>query len=172
MSHPALPLSPTLVERVLDRLGLDTAPEPTPDGLGRLYGAWCQRVPFDNLRKLVHLHRGDRGPLPGSEPDDFFEAWLAHGAGGTCWAGNGALHALLAALGFPALRAIATMMVAPGIPPNHATVIVDLDGRRLVVDASILHGAPLELVPAGGTSVDHGSWGVAGTAEVDRKSVV
>lgn len=160
-------LPPALVERVLERLGLARAPEPTLDGLRTLYAAWCQRVPFDNVRKLIHLRAGESGVLPGSAAVDFFGAWLQDGSGGTCWAGNGALHALLVALGFPALRACATMMVAPDIPPNHATVIVPLDGRRHLVDASILHGEPLELTDAGGSGVGHPAWGVeAGQAVI------
>lgn len=149
-----------LVGRVLDRLAPDGAPEPSLAGLADLYAAWCRSVPLDNVRKLVHLAAGDPGPLPGDDPADFFEAWLAHGAGGTCWAGNGALHALLESLGFRARRAVATMLVAPDLPPNHGSVVVDVDGAAYVVDASMLHGEPLRLAAAGETAVDHPAWGV------------
>jgi len=38
---------------------------------------------------------GDAGPRPGDRAEHFFGARLALGTGGTCWAANGALHALL-----------------------------------------------------------------------------
>jgi N-hydroxyarylamine O-acetyltransferase len=153
-------LSTDLLEQVLDRLGL---PDRTPvslDGLGALYAAWCRRVPFDNVQKIIHLRGGHPGPLPGDDPATFFSAWLAHGTGGTCWAGHGALHALLVALGFAARRGIGTMLVSPNAPPSHGTVLVDVDGSRYVVDASILHGAPLALSVDRSTSIDHPAWGV------------
>ena len=138
-------MSPELVRAVLDRLGLER-PRPDLDGLERLYRAWGEAVPFDNVQKLLHLSEGRSGPLPGSDARSFFSAWLEHRTGGTCWAGNGALHDLLAALGFEVERAAATMMPAPDTPgPNHGSVVVRLDGERWIVDASILSGRPLRI---------------------------
>ena len=117
-----VPLPNALVESVLEKLGLAAAPAVDRAGLESLYHAWCRSVPFDNLQKLIHIRSGSAEPLPGDTPEEFFEAWLAHGTGGTCWAGNGALASLLAALGFAARRAIATMLVAPNLPPNHGSV--------------------------------------------------
>jgi len=145
---------------VLMQLGLSEPPAPTLDGLQTLYAAWCRKVPFDNVRKLIHTHQRDPRPLPGDEATDFFEAWLAYGTGGTCWAGNGALYTLLVTLGFEASRGRGTMLVAPNIPPNHGTVLVTHEGTRYVVDASILHSAPLCLDASTTTSVVHPAWGV------------
>jgi len=154
------PLAPALVDRVLERLGLSSRPAPEASGLRALYGAWCHRVPFDNLRKRIALSEGHPGVLPGDTPGDFFAGWLAEGAGGTCWAGAGALCALLSALGFRAQRGLATMLVAPDLPPNHGTVVVDVDATRWLLDASILHGEPLALEEASGPrSVSGGAWG-------------
>lgn len=148
------PLDSSLVRCVLDRLGI-APPEPTLQGLHETYSAWSQSVPFDNSRKLIHVSAGEASPLPGDDPAEFLEAWLRWGTGGTCWAGNGALCMLLRALGFDAERGVATMLIAPGIPPNHGTVVVRADGRRWLVDASMLYGAPLELDEAGESAVDH-----------------
>jgi N-hydroxyarylamine O-acetyltransferase len=153
-------LTPALRERVLAQLGYAAAPGADLAGLADLYARWCRRVPFDNLRKLVHLRSGAPGPLPGDHPEDFFAAWLDHGTGGTCWAGNGALAALLTSLGFETERGIATMLVAPDLPPNHGTVCVRLDAARWLVDASILHGEPLRLDAARESEVAHGAYGV------------
>lgn len=160
MSFKAEELSIDLLERVLMKLGLFNRPAPTPDGLQTLYAAWCRNVPFDNVRKLIHIHHHDPAPLPGDDATDFFEAWLTYGTGGTCWAGNGALYTLLVSLGFNACRGMGTMLVAPDVPPNHGTVLVVCDETRYVVDASILHGEPLRLDMATPTDVSHPAWGV------------
>lgn len=161
MDHPNdLPLEPALVESVLERLGFTERPDPDLEGLRAVYAAWSRSVPFDNLRKLIHVDSGDTGPLAGDDVREFLGAWLAWGTGGTCWAGNGALCALLQALGFDAVRGIGTMMVAPDLPPNHGTVVVRMDDRRWLVDASMLHVEPLLLDDDTETGVDHPGWGV------------
>jgi N-hydroxyarylamine O-acetyltransferase len=138
-------LTPELVEAVLARLGVER-PATDLDGLHSVYAAWCRSVPFDNTLKLIHAFEGLGWPLPGSTAEDFFDSWLRLGTGGTCWAGNGALHDFLAALGFEVERGIATMLMNPDAAPNHGTVIVTLDGRRYITDASILSGAPIEML--------------------------
>src|SRR5689334_10389672 len=142
---PPKTLPEQLVERILARLGFNNHPAPTPEALRSVYSAWCERVPFDNIRKLIHVRAANAAPLPGSTPEDFFEAWLKFGTGGTCWPGAGALHTFLAALGFDAVRAIGTMMAAPNLPPNHGTVLVNFGDQTFLVDSSILHGHPLRL---------------------------
>ena len=92
-------LAPALLERVLSKLGLSEPPSPTLEGLRTLYPAWCRKVPFDNIRQLIHRRNQDPSPMPGGEATEFFEAWLVYGTGGTCWSGNGALHTLLLSLG-------------------------------------------------------------------------
>lgn len=170
-NHPARTgdvLPDELIERVLAKLGLGAAPEPTPEGLRALYAAWCQRVPFDNVRKIIHVRGGGRGALPGSTAVDFFEAWLRHGTGGTCWAGAGASATLLCALGFEAVRGIGTMLAAPDLPPNHGTVRVTFDRARFLVDGSILHGEPLPLDDSSAAHIAHPAWGVRSTLRDGR----
>jgi N-hydroxyarylamine O-acetyltransferase len=153
-------LSPDLLERVLSRLGLSATPAPDLNGLKTVYAAWCRSVPFDNIRKLIHVQTQTQGVLPGDSAQDFFEVWLKYKTGGTCWAGNGALHSLLVTLGFAAQRGVATMLVAPSVPPNHGTVSVELDGVRFLVDASILHSEPLPLEEGKAITIEHPAWGV------------
>jgi N-hydroxyarylamine O-acetyltransferase len=160
VSSSSSTLHPEMIERVLARLGLQRKPEPTLDGLRAVYGAWCNRVPFDNIRKMIHVRSGDPGPLPGATAQDFFEGWLKFGTGGTCWSGAGALHSLLTALGFNATRGIGTMLAAPNLPPNHGTVRVSFDSKNYLVDSSILHGEPLRLSDGEETAVKHAAWGV------------
>jgi len=156
----AVTLPPELTERVLNRLGLAKRPEPALEDLRRIYAAWCQRVPFDNVRKLIHLGSGKTGPLPGGTAEDFFESWLRHGTGGTCWPGAGAFQTLLQSLGFEAERGIGTMLAAPNLPPNHGTVRVRFGGENYLADCSILHGEPLRLDGKTEASVSHPAWGL------------
>ncbi len=156
MGNP--PLSKSLIERIFLKLGLNESPSLDFHGLGSLYSAWCDKVPFDNSRKLIHLKLNDPRPLPGDNPVDFFDSWLKFGTGGTCWAGNGALCTFLVSIGFNAYRGVATMAVAPNLPPNHGTVIVEHDGQKYLLDASILHRVPLPMVH--GTKTDNPAGGV------------
>ena len=153
-------LAPDLQERVIARLGLTHRPEPTLAGLRALYSAWSRHVPFDNVRKLIHMRSGNTGPLPGYTPEDFLNGWLAYGTGGTCWSGAGALHAVLQSLGFDAQRVVATMLVVPDLPPNHGSVQVTLDEQRYLVDSAMLCVEPLLLDPNAETGVKHRAWGL------------
>jgi N-hydroxyarylamine O-acetyltransferase len=144
-----MPVRSKTVTAVLEKLGVER-PQADLDGLRTVYGAWCGAVSFDNTLKLIHLAEGRPGPLPGSTADDFFEAWLEYGTGGTCWSGNGALHDLLEALGFDVARAIATMLPTPDVRgPNHGSVVVTVDDERWIVDASILTGTPIRIPSSG-----------------------
>jgi hypothetical protein len=142
-------VKPAAVAAVLEKLEIDRPSNDLP-GLRHVYAAWCARVPFDNVLKMIHTAERRRGPLPGSTPSGFFEDWLECGAGGTCWAGNGALHGLLDALGFDVELAIATMMPSGTTRgPNHGSVVAAVEGRRWITDASILSGEPIRLLEAG-----------------------
>lgn len=132
-----------LVERVLVRLGFANRPSPDFEGLTAVYRAWCQRVPFDNTRKMIALRAGAAGTLPGAHADEFLEHWLAHGTGGTCWPTSNALCSVLQAAGFEARRVIASMRDL-GVP-NHASVKVRIDGRDWLADSSMLLNVPLPL---------------------------
>ena len=131
-----------LVGRVTERLGIDERVPLTLSGLKAVYSAWCENVSFDNIRKLINLAKPG-SPMPGLDPNDFFESWLAHGCGGTCWPSSNALYALLRSLGFDARRVAASMFDLPMI--NHGTVKVRLDGEDWVVDTSMLTSSPLPM---------------------------
>ncbi|WP_050028132.1 arylamine N-acetyltransferase [Verrucomicrobium sp. BvORR034] len=161
-------LSIPLLGRILDRLEIDHPASPTPEALRAVYGAWCQKVPFDNALKLTHVRAGDPGPLPGGAAGSFFDGWLRYGTGGTCWSSAGALQSLLQVLGFDAIRGVATMMAVPDLPPNHGTVIVTAAGTRFLVDSALLHVQPLQLKAEGAAQVEHGAWGCRSVWEKGR----
>ncbi|KTS26976.1 arylamine N-acetyltransferase [Pantoea sp. CS_6] len=159
MPETVTALSPALTERILDKLGLDHSPAPDAAGLQALYRAWCQKVPFDNIRRRILANDPPSQPLPGTTADDFFTHWLQFGTGGTCWAGHGALFALLMQLGFRAQLGVSRMLSSRPSPvdsPGHGLLLVTLDDRPLVVDATMLHGHPLPLEVA---EYAHPVWG-------------
>jgi N-hydroxyarylamine O-acetyltransferase len=140
-------LSPDLTEAVLTKLGLSERPAPDRTGLDDIYAAWCRRVPFDNLVKRIHLVSGSSAPFPNGEPVPFFESWLAHGTGGTCWPSSAGLHALLVALGFDARRGSAAMYDNLSGPIHtHGTTLVHIDGVDYWADSSMLTNVALPLL--------------------------
>ncbi|MHC4142428.1 MAG: arylamine N-acetyltransferase family protein [Planctomycetota bacterium] len=141
---------PEIIDRVLEKLGLNERPTVDLAGLNAVYAAWCGEIPFDNVQKRIWF-TGDRtAPLTGGDPAEFYENWLAHGTGGTCWPTSGAVYALLKSLGFPARRIAGAMINAGDLNPEdagHGSVLVALDGVDHLVDASILAFAALPLEP-------------------------
>jgi N-hydroxyarylamine O-acetyltransferase len=141
-------LSAATAETVLARLGFDAAPAPHVDGLTAVYGAWCAEVPFDNLRKRVHLASGSETPFPNLDPESFFADFLAHGAGGTCWPSTLALWSLLRRLGFAVRLGVASMYYdEPGDMESHGTVLADLDGVTYWVDTAMATLTPMPAAP-------------------------
>lgn len=136
------PLPATLRDAVCARLGVAPA-TPTLDFLETVYAAWCRQVPFDNVRKLIALREGHAPPLPGTHAVDFFEHWLTHGTGGTCWSSSNAMYMLVTALGFTARRIAGSMRDLGFI--THGSTVVTLDGRDWLVDSSALTQRPVPL---------------------------
>src|SRR3954471_6964180 len=96
----ATEISPELRDQILARFGLPRTPPADLEGLRAVYDAWCLSVPFDNLAKLIALRTTPDKQLPGMDATEFFERWLEHGVGGTCWSTSIALYELLLALEF------------------------------------------------------------------------
>lgn len=161
-------LAPELIEQMLTKLGFSEPPSVDLDGLTSLYGAWCRKVPFDNIRKRIHLAANDPRPLPGDDDTEFFKGWLRYGVGGTCWAGNAALHALLDTLGFLCERGTATMLTDSQQPPNHGTVSVYFDHKQYLVDASMMHNTPLILDPNKRSEIKELQWGLSSTPHLQQ----
>ena len=149
------------IDHILAKLGIESSISPNIQGLQTIYSAWCQKVPFDNISKLIHLDAGAPSPLPGNDPFAFFENWLNHGTGGTCWAGSEALYTLLLNLGFQPARVIATMLTGKNLAPNHGSIIVSCEGRNMLVDTSLLHATPLQLSARNPTHIENPAWGVS-----------
>ncbi len=153
--EPSLP--PDLVERVLARLGLRQRPTLDLAGLNALYAAFCGNVSFDNVQKRIWFAGPQTTPLPGGDPNEFFNNFLKYGTGGTCWPLNGGLYALVRAVGFDARRIVGSVIV-DGYPrgANHGSVLVDLDGISYLVDAWMASFKVLPLEPGRPASTGQG----------------
>jgi N-hydroxyarylamine O-acetyltransferase len=136
-------LQRTTRDAVMRRLNLAAGVSPNAQGLAATYAAWCERVPFDNLRKLIALRQGPANSLPGMAAEEFFEAWLREGCGATCWPSANALCELLQSLGFHVSRRIGSMRDTGRL--SHGSVCVRLDGADWLVDSSMLTRDPLPL---------------------------
>jgi arylamine N-acetyltransferase len=155
IQEPAL--APGLVERVLTKLGLRQRPTLDLAGLNALYAAVSANIPFDNFQKRIWFASPQTTVLPGGDPNEFFNNWLQHGTGGTCWPLNGAMYALARALGFDARRIVGSVIVE-GYPrgANHGSVLVTLDGISYLVDAWMASFKVLPLIPGKSSSTGNG----------------
>jgi len=136
---------PTITAELRDRVlaRIDVARNAAPDFalLSTMYKAWCDHIPFDNMRKIIALRSGDASLLPGTTGTDFFEAFLEFGCGGTCWPTSNAIYELLIAMGFNARRVAGSMRDQGFV--THGTVIATIDGADWLVDTSILSNVPM-----------------------------
>ena len=146
-------IAPGLLDRVLERLGFASEPGIDRAGLEQLYAAWCRNVPFDNVRKRIALLEGSPGPLPGGRPEDFLDAWLEHGTGGTCWPSSNGLHAVLTGCGYDVRRISASM--GDRADHNHGSLVVRLCGEEWLVDSSMLNETPISLLRDRELSLEH-----------------
>lgn len=136
-------MNQNVVERVLERLDISRDVACDLAGLETVYRAWCLNIPFDNTAKLIALGNQSPGLLPGIDAEEFFQRFLTHNVGGTCWPTSNALFELLVALGFRARRAAGSMRDT-GIV-SHGTTKARIDDVDWLVDSSMLTNGPLPL---------------------------
>ena len=131
-------LPPDLVADYLARLGLDAEP-PSVDALARLHRAHVERIPWETL----WIHEGHRWDL---DPTASATRIATTGRGGYCFHLNGALAALLAALGYEVTRHVGGVHGPDG--PD-----VEMLTNHLVL---LVSGLPAEGCPEGRWYVDVG----------------
>jgi len=102
---------------------------PSLGALTELISAQLARLPFESLSKRYRLrHQGLIG-LP--DVESFLDGAERFHFGGTCYANNYHLYALLLSLGYEARLCGADMRE----PDVHLVILVTLDGREYLVDA-------------------------------------
>lgn len=149
-----------LFQKVMDRLSLGSMNNDY-EGLTALYKAWSRNVPFDNLQKRIGMSRQDSRLLPGGNGVEFFENFLNHGTGGTCWPTSEGLYTLLKSAGFDAVRSAGSMLdVGDNNQPNHGTVVVNVDKQTYLLDTTMLSEEPLLLIEKEDTKTEHPIHGI------------
>jgi arylamine N-acetyltransferase len=141
--QPTNGLSNDLVNRILSKLDIPVPATADLISLQSLYAAWCYHLPFDNIRKMIALRTGGNKPLPGLDAEEFFENWLANGAGATCWPMANAFYELILSFGYKASR-VAGYMLDLGIL-NHGSVKVSVNKQEYFADAPLLLNVLLPL---------------------------
>jgi arylamine N-acetyltransferase len=150
-------ISTELLDHVTSKLGVPSRINCDLAGLNKIYAAYSGHVPNDNIQKRIWLAGDKSRPVTGGEPTEFFENWLEHGTGGTCFPANGALCALLRALNFDTWRILGSVMME-GIEHdgNHGTVIVRIDDTDYLVDAQLAAFSALPLIAGQSASTGDG----------------
>ncbi|WP_234859263.1 arylamine N-acetyltransferase [Aquimarina aquimarini] len=136
-------LNPEIGLRVLKKLELSEKIEPTLENLQMIYLQWCRNVPFDNFWKRLHLNNNRFSEQKQINANVFFDIWLTHGLGGTCWVTSNALFHLLKFLGYNIHFITGSMGDIEGT--NHGSIIVLLNKKQYMVDTSMLNEEPISL---------------------------
>jgi N-hydroxyarylamine O-acetyltransferase len=142
------PQAPTddWTRRYLALLGVEH-PAPSLEALTQLTRAHVERVPFGTVTSLFRKRAHPVGPMPPLDPAALLEVWERRVGSGVCFEIAEMVWRLLLALGYRAHVTLGT--VGLGWPGGHQAVVVDLDGRRHLVDVG--NGAPLfEPIPLDG----------------------
>ncbi|WP_159090741.1 arylamine N-acetyltransferase [Aquimarina aquimarini] len=136
-------MNPEIGLRVLKKLELSEKIEPTLENLQMIYLQWCRNVPFDNFWKRLHLNNNRFSEQKQINANVFFDIWLTHGLGGTCWVTSNALFHLLKFLGYNIHFITGSMGDIEGT--NHGSIIVLLNKKQYMVDTSMLNEEPISL---------------------------
>lgn len=126
----------------LSRIGAVAPDRPTDKTLHALHLAHLRTVPFENL----DIYRGIRIVL---EPDRILKKVVSDRRGGFCYELNYAFHWLLTELGYR-VTLLSAEVARPeggfGIPFDHMTLLVEIDGDQWLADVgfgdSFLHPLP------------------------------
>ena len=100
-------------------------------------------ITFENVSSLIRRHAAGTAPVPPLDLDAVMDTWAAHGGGGVCYEVGSMLGRLLDDLGYVVYPVLAQI----SFPGSHSALMVDLDGRQLLVDVG--NGQPIfEAIPA------------------------
>lgn len=139
---PALPAA--LAGEVLRFLQVDAGP-PSLGQLDALIGAYGRSVPWESASRIAR-----RAAVPATADcprwsEQFWAEALRLGTGGTCFESNRAFFALLRALGYQGYLTINNMGDHAAC---HTAIVLELAGRRWLVDAGYPLYAALPLEPS------------------------
>jgi arylamine N-acetyltransferase len=128
--------------RYLDLLGLGSEP-PSRAALDAIVRAH-RSITFECVSSLIRRHATGSGPVPPLDLDALLDTWVARAGGGVCYEFGSMLGRLLDGLGYTVYPVLAQI----SFPGSHSALIVELDGRQLLVDVG--NGQPIfESIPVG-----------------------
>ena len=134
------------LDDVLDALELSRG-EPSLAFLERLFSRFNARVPFETASKILRSADVSDPDEKPRLPDVFWNDFLEHGTGGTCYARVAAFDELLSALGFASRKGLGKVTK----DFDHAALFVVTGGTEWIADV----GFPLPaLLPANGGEID------------------
>lgn len=168
-------LTPTQVDRYLERIGLDPTTVRDLDldtpCLTTLQTAHATHIPFENLSIVGDPFTDTPGPGISLDRQAIYAKLIDRERGGYCFELNGLFTTLLTALGFDVHRAAAMVIPNSGdhrTPANHHIAIVSLD-TEYVVDVGMGSPRMRHPTPLDGTPTDsddaHVTWRIR---ETDR----
>lgn len=138
----------------LERIGIESAKDPTPEFLDELIYAHQHTVPFDNLDVYEH------GLVPSLGIADLYDKIVVRKRGGYCFELNALFGALLKALGFSVQPCMARVLLRPVPYPliSHRANIVKIDGKRYLADVGFGGPQPTfaPLIEDGATRTEDG----------------
>lgn len=162
------------LDALLNRIGLDAAPEPTLEGLQTIHRAYVTATPYEDLAVQLGAYR----PL---DVDELAQRIVVGRRGGYCFELNTVLAWILEQVGFDVRRHEGVVglreILDPPVAVNHMALSVHLDDGSVhladaglgegQIDATPLHpgtyGGPLrmgvETEPGGGWFLTHHPWG-------------
>ncbi len=136
-------LSPELTHSVLRYLDL-TSNSPDLPFLKALVDNYIRQVPFETASRIVKRARMARTSDCPRWPEEFWQASMQHGCGGTCFESQYALFALLRTLKYEGYLTINHMRDCNNC---HAAIVLSIDNAKWLVDVTLPLYAPVRLEP-------------------------
>ena len=125
---------------------LDVLPSaPTVPFLTTILSAYTERVPWESASRLVRRAQHETNEACVNWPAAFWQQARDKTLGGTCFESNGALFALLMALGFEGYLTINNMGEQIGC---HTAIVIKLGGTKWLVDVGMPLFVPIPFTPA------------------------
>lgn len=116
------------------------AGDPELDMLRRIVTCYSN-LPYENLTKIIKKFTARSSDERLRGPIEVVKGYVEHRTGGTCFSLTYCLGSILASAGYRCHPVMADMKR----PNIHCALVVELTGRRLLVDPGYLVGEPVEL---------------------------
>jgi arylamine N-acetyltransferase len=128
----------------LRHLGLSRGSPPNLPFLKALVDNYVRTVPFETASRIVKRARTAQTKDCPRWPEEFWQASMQHGCGGTCFESQYALFALLQTLGYEGYLTINHMRDCAYC---HAAIVLSIAETRWLVDVTLPLYAPVQLEP-------------------------